>query len=366
MRSAQASLEAITARLEQAAQTERYGGGRNSFFRDLVTSYEDGKAGTEALERLHTYVGQKAGEYTETDAQGGYLLDAQRLGVLERETVTPLMSVLPELRMAGTAEVEVARWVDPANAVAWVAELGAKPQVLNAVLSAVNARVHTLAGYSLASNQLLEDSNADAVIGEQLTVNVNDVIEAALLNGSGTNQPLGITQTTGVNSRLYDDASPTVVKLLAVITQAIVDVVVNHKRMPTHIVMRPQTWYRIVADPTVAHLFTLVPPTLLGLPVILSTNITGTYQAGVNGAATGGNQARVIVMDARAQLFLNRSDMAIDLSDEANIGAGGTPPNVFLTNQTVIRGERRVGALFSRRPASISIVHGTGLVNTLA
>jgi hypothetical protein len=154
--------------------------------------------------------------------------------------------------------------------------------------------------------------------------------------------------------------------LLAVVTNAIVDVVVNNKRMPTHIVLRPQTWYRIVSDASVAHLFTLVPPALLGLPVILSTNITGTYVTGVNGASTGGTQARIVVMDARAQLFLNRTDMAIDRSAEAPLTPGGTTPNAFLNNETVFRGERRVGFTAARRPASVSIVHGTGLANTFA
>lgn len=219
------SIEALRPRVDGL-----YHEGQASVFRDMVLAGE--KSDSAALARLETVFGEKANEYTTTDATGGFLLDAQTVPPLTRDAPSPLRSLFPTLNMT-TKQVELPRWVDPAQAAAWVAELGSKPQLLNAVLSAVTADVHTAAGYSQASNQLLEDSNADALISDLLAYQVDALLEPAIINGSGTNQPLGLLNTPGVNSRVHTDGTPTVLELLTQITLAIIDVYRNHLRAPT-------------------------------------------------------------------------------------------------------------------------------------
>ena len=88
---------------------------------------------------------------------------------------------------------------------------------------------------------------------------------------------------------------------------------------------------------------------LFGLPVILTAQMPSNLGAGTN-------ETRIIVMDANEQLFLNRSDMEVALSEHV----------FFLANQTVFRGERRVGFTAGRYPQSITVISGTGLINTFA
>ena len=343
-----------------------YQDGKMSLFGDIMrASTQGGKSGKEAQARLDEFYGEKANEYVEgTDAAGGFLVRPEFLGyVPPRTRPFTLLDIIPEVRVR-TDQIEFVKGTASETA-GWSAELATKIQAANQTFASVTASIFTVAAYALSSNQLLEDSSVDVIIRDQLERGVRKVVETAILNGTGTGQPLGILGTSGVNSRPYTDASPTVGELLPVIATAITDVMDNHLSSPTHIVMRPQTWTKIITDASATGTFTfgagVADPgartasdpfpnrSLFGLPVILTAQMPSNLGAGTN-------ETRIIVMDANEQLFLNRSDMEVALSEHV----------FFLANQTVFRGERRVGFTAGRYPQSITVISGTGLINTFA
>lgn len=342
-----------------------YEDGKLSLFGDIMRATKGGKAGLAAQQRLDEFYGEKANEYVEgTDASGGYLVRPEFLGyVPPRTRPFTLLDIFPEVRVR-TDQIEFVKGT-AAETAGWADELATKIQAANQTFANVTASIFTVAAYALSSNQLLEDSSVDTIIRDQLERGVKKVVETAVLNGSGTGQPRGILNTTGIQTRNYTDASPTVGELLPVIALAITDVMDNHLSSPTHIVMRPQTWTKIITDASATGTFTfgagLSDPgsrtasdpfpgrTLFGLPVVLTAQMPSNLGAGTN-------ETRILVMDATEQLFLNRTDMQVALSEHV----------FFLANQTVFRGERRVGFTSGRYPQSICSVQGTGLINTFA
>jgi HK97 family phage major capsid protein len=326
---------------------EPYWQGEASLFRDIAKAGAD----AHALDRLAAWFGEKAGEYSETDAAGGFLLNPQLLPVESRPVAPPLRAIFPALDLT-TKQVEIPRWVDPTNTADWLAELANIPQLTQAALTSVLADAHTAAAYSVASRQLVEDSNADQLINDQLTFSIESLVEPAIINGSGTNRPLGLLQTPGVQVKTFTQASPTAAQLLGQIIGQITDVWTNHLSAPTHILVHPITFYKVVTDPAAQGLFTLFPEvSLLGLRAHLSPYVPRNLGA-------GSNETRIIVLDARASLMLNRKGLAVVASEHE------PTTNAWLTNKVVYRGLERVGFSAARRPASVSVLQGTGLINT--
>ncbi len=367
-------------RLPGADQDERndnihYQDGKYSLFGDIRRAKIGGKAGGGAYDRLEEFFTGKAGEYVEgTDAAGGYLVRPEFVGTLPpRLQPFNLVDLIPEVRVNGD-QIEFTRFTESASLAGWVGEMPGtdKPQLTNQSFASVFVSVFTAAAHAISSNQLLEDSSVDQIIRNQLERGVRRTIEDGILNGTGTGMPTGILRTTGTGDLNWADASPTVGELLPQIATAITMVMDNHLSSPTHIIMRPQLWTKIITDAAATGTFTfgagLSDPgvrsasdpfpskSLFGLPVITTSLITATNVAGAQGASTGGAEGRVIVSDLSEQLLLNRSDMQVDLSEHL----------LFLRNATVFRGERRVGFTAARYPLSTTVVRGTGLTGAFA
>jgi HK97 family phage major capsid protein len=190
--------------------------------------------------------------------------------------------------------------------------------------------------------------------------------EVAFLNGSGTDQPKGILQTSGVNSQTTE-TSTTIPVLLDMIVTGITDIQTNYQGNPSHIVMHPRTWARIVkARETTSPSTYLIGAgatafgrrgsdalpggELFGLPVVLTKNMpTNLTTAG----ASTGNQSRVIVGNFEEALILDRQGITVDQS----------PHVLFTQNQTVFRAEERVGFTAARYPKAFSVIGGTCLAD---
>lgn len=344
-----------------------YQDGAHSIFKDIMLAAKGGKAGNAAAERLEEGVGEKA--FTEgDDANGGYLVTPQQLGTLApREAPENLRSIFPSVRVKSDS-IEFVSQTGGLIA-GWAAELAQKPEGGNISFDTLQASIFTAAGLAVASNQLLEDSSIDQFLAADLRKRVDRVIDSAILTGSGIGQPRGILNTYGRQIVEYDDASPTVAELLVKVAEGIATLQTEHLAEPSHIVLTPQTWVKIITDADAEGKFTLgarlsdgagqrgpldrlfLPRTLYGYPVVLS----GLLPRNLNDdGTTGGNQTRILILDSSESLLLQRNDLTVDKSEHV----------YFTSNQTVFRGEQRVGFTAARYPKSIVEVKGTGLVNT--
>lgn len=342
-----------------------YQGGERSLFRDIALAAKGGKAGIDASERLEGHLGGKA--MTEgDDAVGGYLVKPQFLGELEPVVQPdPLFALIPKVRVS-TDRVEFVS-VTEGLVAGWTAELAQKPLGADIGFAQLEASIFTAAGLAVASNQLLEDSSIDRLIARELEKRVQAVISSSIVAGTGNGQPRGILNTPAIQDQEYDDASPTVVELLRQIALAIVKVQEEHGE-PSHIVLRPSTWAAIITDVDSTGKFTFgstqnqpsergfADPfpnkSLLGYPVILSRAVPNNLN---DDGTAGGSQTRAIVADFSEQLMLVRNEMTVDKSEHV----------YFTSNQTVFRGERRVGYTAGRYPKSICTVSGTGMDNSV-
>jgi HK97 family phage major capsid protein len=339
-----------------------YPGG--SFYRDVAAA----RAGdSKAVERLEEN-GSKA--MTEgTASAGGYMVTNQVASELIELRVQAgvLRQLIPSVAISSDT-VEFVQQTGGLTA-GWVAELATKPQQ-DMTLASFSVSAFTMAGLAVVSNQLLADAGAqrhgvsmgvDTLINRDLAKRLATLEEIALIDGSGTGQPLGILGTGGVNAITYTDASPTAQELLDAIYDAIVEVQVQALTEPTAIVMHPRTWkfiskarestspstYIIGAGATAAGRRGSDPlpiRELFGVPVVLTSNMPTNKGA-------GSNESRIIVGDFREAVILDRQGVTVDTSEHV----------YFTSNQTVFRGEARVGFTAARVPKAFSVIQGTGL-----
>lgn len=343
----------------EAGEGERVYGEKSlhSFFSDIRSARRGDHA---AQERL-----LKGKAMTEgTDSAGGYLVAPEISSELItlREQGAVVRSLCSKVNVQSDT-VQIASVTGGLTA-GWVAELAAKPSA-DMTFGQISTSVFTAAGLAVVSNQLLADSrpSVDGLAVADLAKRLATVEEVAFINGSGTGQPLGILNTSGVNSVPYTDASPTVPELLDVVVDAITAVQTNYQGNPTHILMHPRTWAWIVKAREASSPSTyligagstafgrrasdpLPAGELFGLPVVLTKNIPTNLGAGTN-------ESRVIVGNFSEALILDRQGVTVDES----------PHVYFTTNQTVFRAEERVGFTAGRYPKAFSVIGGTGLAN---
>jgi HK97 family phage major capsid protein len=345
-----------------------YASGEFSVFQDIAAARKGGDR--KAMERLEKAMTEG------TASAGGYLVQNE----LQNELIelklnkAPLRGVIPALAVNS----DTVEWIEQTGGLTagWVAELAAKPSA-DMTFGTFNVNVFTAAGLAVVSNQLLADAgkqrtgpsmSVDSLIVREIARRLAILEEQAIINGSGSGQPLGILGTSGVNSIVYTDASPTVPELLDQIVDAIGAVQDSFKGDPNLIVMHPRTWAYIIkaresASPTT---YIVGPPSgigrrphesipggvkrqgfageLFGYPVITTANMPTNLGVGVN-------ESRVIVGAFDEALILDRQAVTFDTSEHV----------YFTSNQTVFRGEMRVGFTAARYPEAFSVISGTGL-----
>lgn len=294
-----------------------------------------------------------------TDAAGGYLVPTQRLqDVLEIrgvDTGEQIINLFPSLQVISDS-VEIASITSGMTA-GWVAELAAKP-VSDLAFGQITASVFTAAGLGVVSNQLLSDSRAngravDNFILADLRKRLNQVYATAILDGTGTGQPLGLLRQVGRQPLTL--ATWSVTALLDIIVDGLF-LLENEGFNATHIIMHPRRWQKIAKfrDANTGEAIAngnrfgeggLPGRSIYGVPVV-TTKLLPT-----NGGA-GTNQDDILIVDASEQLRLEREGIAVDESKHV----------YFTSNQTVFRAERRVGFTGARYPKSIVHISGAGLV----
>lgn len=333
-----------------------------SFYADLKRAAARSNPDQKAIERIieaHGGAESYKAMVEGTDSAGGYLVAPEVADELVRlkDYRTPLRNLFSAIRVSSDT-LQIAQQTGGLTA-AWTDELATKTAA-DMTFGQISVSVFTAAGLAVVSNQLLQDSNPtiDALINSDLAKRISILEEQAFINGSGTGQPRGILNTVGINAVTYTDATPTAGETLDAIIDAIAKTQDEGKTEPTDIALHPKLWTRLIKSREADGHYTieagfnsrspqsaLPSRTLFGLPVTLSYNIPTNLGAGTN-------ETRVIVGDFKQGLILDRQGIVVD--DSSHV--------YFTTNQTVFRGESRVGFTAGRDPKAFTVIGGTGLI----
>jgi HK97 family phage major capsid protein len=237
--------------------------------------------------------------------------------------------------------------------------------------TSVSAPVRTIAGQQDIAIQLLDQSpiSFDEVVFADLLADYNAQLDTQVVNGSGASGQLGgILGVSGINAVTYTDATPTLPELWVPLLQSASKVATGRKVAPaTGVVMTPSMWYWALSQ-----LDTTTRPLLLGngsafnamgegggietdgpagvftygLPAYLDGNIPSNLGGGTN-------ETRVIT--ARWQdLFLWEGSMRTRVLSEV----------LSNTLQVRLQVYNYVAFMGNRRPTSISVISGTGVIPT--
>lgn len=208
----------------------------------------------------------------------------------------------------------------------------------NAVtFTSASETVRTIATWIPASRQIMDDwGELSSFLMSSLPFYVNKEEELQLLAGAGTGVDLNglITQATAFNTGLL--SAPAGWNKIDIVGRAIQQVSAANEIQPTFIVCHPNDWWgmRLTKDSYGRYILgdpqQMVRPTLFGLDVVPTTNITnGTFLMG------NGNSESSEIRD--------RQEMQVEISTEHS--------DYFVKNLIAIRAEKRL-ALVVKRPAA--------------
>ena len=236
--------------------------------------------------------------------------------------------------------------------------------------TSVSAPVRTIAGQQDIAIQLLDQSpiSFDEVVFADLIADYNMQLDTQLWTGTGASgQVTGILNTAGINSVTYTDATPTLPELWTPLLQSASVIAKNRKAPATGVVMTPSMWYWAISQLDTTNRPLIHPNTsafnnmgsggeleadgpagvfTYGLPAYLDGNIPSNLGAGTN---------ETRIASARWQdLFLWEGSMRTRVLQEVLSG----------TLQVRLQVYNYVAFMANRRPTSISVISGTGLIPT--
>ena len=349
---------------EGQTKASPYADGTHSFFNDIRNAKQGNQKAFDRIAASAEAQGYDVKAMVEgTDSAGGYLVAPEVSDELVRlRTVsTPLRSRFSSVSV-NSDTLQISQQTAGLTA-AWTDELATKTAA-DFTFGQISVSNFTAAGLAVVSNQLLADArpSIDGLITADLAKRIAILEEKAFINGTGTAQPRGILNTSGINSTVYTDASPTVQELLPNILTAITQVQTNGLVEPDTIVIHPALWNKIIASREADGHYTLGPGSqrigrtasdpfpersLFGYPVVTSFNVPTNLGAGTNETA-------IVVGNFKSGLILDRQGITID--DSSHV--------YFTSNQTVFRAEERVGFTAGREPLSFAKITGTGMITT--
>ena len=352
----------VSEETQEAIYGEKSG---RSFYNDVRAALAQNDSA--AMERWEEALDGKA--MTEGTGSAGGLLVPDQISaqVLElRQQSAVLRSLFPSIQVDSDT-LRIAS-VSSGLTAGWVAELAEKP-VADLAFAEISTNIFTAAGLAVASNQLLRNAqtSVDTLVNRDLALRLANLEEIAFISGSGTGQPRGILNTSGINTVAL--TSTAIVDLLDAIVDAVTSIYTNYFGAPNAIVMHPRTWARIVkaresgtsanyivgpgANPFGRRAHDQLPGygsgqvprgELFGLPVYTTANVPTNLGAGTN-------ESRVIVGNFDEGLILENQGLTLDQSEHV----------YFTSNQTVFRAEEAVGFTAARYPKAFSVVQGAGL-----
>ena len=240
----------------------------------------------------------------------------------------------------------------------------------NADDTLLTVNVRTIAGQQDISKQAIErGTGIDQFIIQDLIRGWHTTLDDQILNGTGNSgQILGITDTSGVNTVAFNEASPTAELLYPKLADAYQKVQTSVFQNPTHWLMHPRRLAFLLASVDSAGRPLVVPTlggpmnamatgagqayygnsgySLMGLPIVADANVVTD-----NGA--GSDEDRIYCVNANELHLWEQAGSPFALNFDAT-GAGS------LTIKSVVYGYSAFTA--GRYPGAVSIISGTGLV----
>ena len=302
-----------------------------------------------------------------TTGAGGFLVPPEywQQGLAEyRLPNAPLHTIVSHLPVTSNL-VYIPRATGTAQ-VGWVSENASKPS-LDQTFGQVAVNIFVLGGISKVSKQLVMDSSptVDGFVRMDLGRNIALSEDIAMLNGTGTGQPTGIANTTGIGSIAVSTN-----KLWVALSQAMTTVATTFYGSAKQAVLHPRDVAKLreavdsnnrplfepgfiatrtIADPNYVNDPSAITPVgrIFGLDIYEDANIP-------TNLGGGSNETFALVGDFSQAYFLERQGVTMDVSGEA-----GTS---FEQNQIWYRGEERVGFTAARQPTAFCKV--TGLTPT--
>lgn len=265
-----------------------------------------------------------------------------------------------------------------ATTVGWTAEATTKPNS-DLSFSQLTLNVFTLAGLGYASLQMLQDADPGItdIVLQDLSLRLGNAEEVAIIKGTGSAQPRGILNTTGINDKTtVITASPTAQNIIDGIIDSIAAIQMGYFGAPNGILMHPRrlAFLQKAKDTATNYLFnapgtfrapgnfasdnfgvTSVSqgtvaglPDLFGLPIGVSQNVPTNLTYG-----SGTNEDAIIVGAWEEAHWFQRQDVTVDQTTE---GAG-----TFETNQIAYRVEERATFTAARFPSAFTVLGGPGM-----
>lgn len=233
--------------------------------------------------------------------------------------------------------------------------------------SSVQANVKTIAGQQDVAMQLLDQSPIafDQVTFADLAEDHAVRTDVQVINGSNASgQVRGILQIASVDTTAYTDSSPTVAELYPKLADSANVVATTRFRPVTHMFMHPRRWYWLLAavDGSLRPLVTMAAQ---GPQNALMAAFDGPQAEGLVGVTPfgpvyidaniptdqGGGTEDVIIETRAQELYLWESPIRTRVLQE--VGSATLTVRFQLFNYMAFMPDRR--------PASTSIVSGTGL-----
>lgn len=236
--------------------------------------------------------------------------------------------------------------------------------------TSVSAPVRTIAGQQDIAIQLLDQSpvSFDEVVFEDLIADYNQKVDIQVISGSGSSgQVTGILNVSGINAITYTDASPTLPELWVPLLQSAAQIAKNRVLPATGVALTPSMWYWALSQLDSGGRPLILPNPMafnpLGTPEDLAADgPAGMFTYGLpsymdgnipSNLGAGTNETRVIT--ARwPDLYLWEGSMRTRVLTEILSG----------TLQIRLQVYNYVAFMGNRRPSSISVISGTGLIPT--
>ncbi|MEU6098945.1 phage major capsid protein [Streptomyces sp. NPDC047079] len=232
----------------------------------------------------------------------------------------------------------------------------------------VSAPVRTIAGQQDVAIQLLDQSPVgfDEVVFADLIADYNQRLDTQCWSGSGSaGQLKGVLNVSGINAVTYTDATPTLPETYAPLMQALSLSAKNRKMMPTAIFLTPSRWFWMASQLDSQNRPFILPETnapfnplalqtggdvegpvgrVLNFPLLADGNIPSNLGAGTN-------EDRIATMRT-SDLYLWEGSMRTRVLQEVLSGTLQVRFQVF----------NYAAFMPDRRPETISVISGTGLV----